>query len=182
MSLPLAWKLYWMELKQRLLPPLLKYQVTLLCVTFFQSVFSSIVSKETLLRLNQHPPRRAVAIAERESDRLLVGMEVFVATIWANALFVAANYTVIQIGALYHYYTQRKLATLRGDQFWESESRDVLVNTSWWLFARTARRLFYSAAGAGLASIVWPGWGTLLGIGIGDEWARYCYRSNVQSF
>lgn len=172
MSSPLAWKLYWIELKQRVLPSLMKYQATLLFMHFFKGFLSTLISKENLLRLNQHPPRRAVAIAERESDRLLVGVEVFVATLWANTLFFAANYTVQQIGALFNFYTRCRLANSRGSQFCDREDTAHLANTSWGLLASNARRYVYSALGAGLGSIVWPGWGTLLGIGMGDEWAK----------
>ena len=169
---PLAWKLYWIELKQRVLPPLMKYQATLLFMHFFQEILKTLVSKETLLRLNQHPPHRALAISERESDRLLVGMEVFVASIWANTLFFAASYMVGQVGALYNYYRRRMIAVSRGSEFCDRDDVALLANTSWGLFYLNVRRHLYSSIGAGTGSIRWPGLGTWLCTGIGDEWAR----------
>lgn len=172
---PLAWKLYYLEVKQRLLVPSVKYQATWIYVHGFQRFLKDRVSHETLLRLNQHPPRRAMAIAERESDRLQLGVDVFVATIWANVLFLMANYTVDQIGALYDYYHKQVLARSRQVQNPEQDVEDlvVLFNTSWNLMVVNIRRLYYSAAGAGLGSMwLLPGWGTLLGLGMGDECAR----------
>jgi hypothetical protein len=116
-----------------------------------------------------------MAIAERESDRLQLGVDVFVASIWANVIFLMANYTVDQIGALYDYYHKQVLALSRQVQNLEQDEQDlvVLVNTSWNLMVVNTRRLLYSAAGASLGSmLMWPGWGTLLGLGMGDEWAR----------
>lgn len=168
---PLAWKLYYIEVKQRILPPLVKYQATLSFVHGFRSLLTNMVSKQSMLRMNQHPPRRAVAIAERESDRLQVGMEIFVASIWANVIFFAANYTVDQIGVCYEYYCKQVRTRSRQMPYHDKEDVTVLMNKSWSLLMVNARRLFYSAIGAGLGSILMPGWGTLLGIGIGDEWA-----------
>lgn len=139
---------------------------------FFRTFLSTSVSEEAFLRINQHPPRRALAISERESDRLMVGMEVVVATLWANALFFAANYTVGQIGALYDFYRRIMIARSRGSEFCDREDVAILANNSWALLTLNVRRLFYSSIGAGAVSIMWPGWGTLLGTGIGDEWAR----------
>jgi hypothetical protein len=176
MGSPLAWKLYYIELKERILPPLIRYQGSLALVHGIRNLLSHTVSKQTMLRLNQHPPRRAIAIAERESDRLQVGMEVFVASLWANIIFFVANYTAEQIGVFWDYY--RKQAQARSRQVpysADKKEKDVaflLLNKSWSLLVGNARRLFYSAVGAGLGSIVLPGWGTLFGIGIGDEWAR----------
>ena len=172
---PLAWKLYYLELKQRIMTPWMKYQATWMFVHVLQRLLNDRVSHQTLLRLNQHPPRRAMAIAERESDRLQLGVDVFVASIWANVIFLMANYTVDQIGALYDYYHKQVLARSRQVQNLEQDEQDlvVLVNTSWNLMVVNTRRLLYSAAGASLGSMLMrPGWGTLLGLGMGDEWAR----------
>lgn len=173
MTSPLAWKLYYIELKQRVLPPLLKCQATLFFAHGFQSLLARTCTKETMLRLNQHPPRRALAISERESDRLQVGVEVFVASIWANLLFFAANCAVGQIDAFYDFY--RKQARSRSRQVQNNNEKQdivILLRTTWNTIYMNSRRLFYSAVGAGLGSVFMPGWGTLLGMGVGDEWAR----------
>jgi hypothetical protein len=99
---PVAWKRYYVELKQRLLTPWMKYQATWMFVYGFQRFLENgVVSHETMLLLNQHPPRRAMAIAERDSDLLQRGFDVFVTNIWGNVIFFMSNYAVEQIGVLY---------------------------------------------------------------------------------
>ncbi len=172
LSSSLAWKLYWIEVKQRVIPPLIKYQATLLLLQFFQQFLSTLVAKETLLKLNQHPPRRARVIAERESDRILLGTEVFVASLWANVLFYAANYMVGQMGGLYNYSRRRMMARRRGSGYCNKDDVVDLANTSWGVLASNIRRHLYSSIGAGLGSMVSPVWGTLIGTSFGDEWAK----------
>ena len=173
LSSSLAWKLYWIEVKQRVLPPLVKYQATIVLIQVMQYVLSSVVSGETLLKLNQYPPRRAKFIAERESDRILVGTEVFMASLWANLLFYGANWMVGQVACFYNFYfRQRLLARRRGSVYCDKEDIVYLANDSWAIFVSNVRRYIYSSMGAGLGSIVLPGWGTLLGTGIGDEWSK----------
>ena len=178
MESPVAWKLYYVELKQRLLTPWMKYEATWMFVYSFQRFLENGVSHETMLLLNQHPPRRAMAIAERDSDLLQRGFDVFVANIWGNVIFFMANYAVDQIGVLYGYFKNKRV--LEQEQSYQVQNPDQdeqdlvhLVNTSWSLLVVNSRRLFYSAAGAGLGSIMFdPGWGTLVGLGIGDFCAR----------
>lgn len=173
LSSSLAWKLYWIEVKQRVLPPLVKYQATMLLLQLLQHALTSLVSGDTLLKMNQHPPRRARSIAERESDRILVGTEVFVASLWANLLFYGTNWMVSQIACLYDFYfRQRLLARRRGSVYCDKEDIVYLANDSWAILVSNGRRYLYSSLGAGLGSIILPGWGTLVGTGMGDEWSK----------
>ena len=154
----------------------MKYQATLMFVHGFQRCLENGLSYEAMLRLNQHPPQRAVAIVERESDLVQRGFDVVAASLWGNAIFLAASYTVDQIGVLYGYVYNRVQARSNQIQNLEQEAEDlvVLVNTSWNLLVVNTRRLLYSAAGAGLWSIMFfdPGWATLLGLRMGDDYAR----------
>lgn len=171
-SSPLAWKLYWIELKERVLPPLLKHQASILTLQILQGSLSTFgASKDVILRCNQHPPQRAIAIASRESDRLLVGVEVTVASLWANALYFASQYIVAQLGAMYKAYRIRRVGQSRDSFLSDEEHLEVFVEKSWGLLTTNSRRYFYSAIGAGLGSIVWPGWGTLFCTGLGEVWA-----------
>jgi hypothetical protein len=167
-----AWKRYWKELKQRVVPSVLRYQATLSLMVLFQGFLSAFVSKETLYRLTQHPPRRALIVSSRESDRLAVGMELWISCLWANLLFFAASYTVAQIGLCYKLDRKRKMLRIHGSPNDDQTDFGNLVTSSWKLISTRCRRYFYSSLGGGLGSIFWPGWGTLYGIGFGDGWAE----------
>lgn len=169
---PLAWKLYWIEFRQRVLPPTFDFLSTQLVMQCFHQYLLMICSKETFLHLTQHPPRRAVAIASREPDRIKAGMEVFVVSLWANIVFFAANYTVSQIGTLYHYYVWRRRVARSGAQTYDQDRfMEDLTTDSWKIFSMNIMCYFYSSVGAGLGTIFSPGFGTLLGTGLGDRWA-----------
>jgi hypothetical protein len=170
----LEWQNYWKELKQRLLPFVLQYQATVSLMYFLQGFVSVFVSQETFYRLTQHPHHRALAVASRDSDRLSVGMEVWIVSLWANLLFFASSYCVSQIGLWYNYNQKtnpRANLGLSGNRHMVI-SMEAFVSSSWNLLYTRCRRYYYSSLGAGLASIFWPGWGTMLGIGLGDGWAE----------
>jgi len=177
----LAWKLYYLEVKQRILPPLLKYQTTLIVIHGIQKFLTStkIISSPTYQRLHQHPSLRAMAISQREpDDPFQVGVEVMIATLWANLIPLFAHSIVEQIGIFYDYYFRTHILARSRQIPRTTEQREEdeiqLMNTSCDQIFIHIRRWFYSAIGAGIGSFfLLPtiGWGTLIGMTIADEWA-----------
>ena len=53
----------------------------------------------------------------------------------------------------------------------DTESNDFDKETSWKSVYRQSLRLWYSSLGSAMGSVIWPGVGTLAGIGLGEKWA-----------
>lgn len=90
-------------------------------------------------------------------------MDSFVTCLWSNALFFSASYLFGQGIILYNY--QRNVMTQRTAQH---EADRMMKLSSWRLLTTMIRRYYSSALGAGIGSTLWPGMGTILGMGIGD--------------
>jgi hypothetical protein len=141
-------------------------------MSFYKAAASLFVSKVALYQLTQHPYHRARFLASRDSDRLSVGMKVLTMSLCSNLLFYFANLTVNQVSL---YYTRRKAykwALIRKDAAARERALRNWVLSSWELLYKQSTRYWCSALGAAVGSIIWPGWGTLFGTGIGDGWAE----------
>jgi hypothetical protein len=139
------------------------------------------------------PPSLAVG----SKDPLLLGADMWAVAMWSNLLFFCANITVRQ-GLLYYSFHNRRLWTgsqvipmatsttattngqnnglVNGERHPSSSSsseEDAFAAASWKLVYTKSRRYFLSAIGAGVGSMIWPGWGTLIGMGVGDSYGQY---------
>ena len=111
-------------------------------------------------------------------DPLHVAAEVWAVTMWSNLLFFCAHATVGQ--TLLYYAHRERLSRRRymledGNDSGDSNTEDAnntFVAASWTLHYSTVRGYLYTALGAGLGSMVWPGWGTLVGVGFGDAYGQ----------
>ena len=99
-------------------------------------------------------------------------------TFWANLLFTLSDYTVHQALLCYAYYVyyQRKQQRRRteGGEASSAQQDDnrvmatSFVNRSGQLFASRGFALICSSIGAGVGTIVQPGWGTLMVSSMGE--------------
>ncbi|KAG7352331.1 hypothetical protein IV203_008379 [Nitzschia inconspicua] len=126
----MEWKLYWQRFKARVWPAVYEYHFTLSIMYFLQAVTGRLVSKETMLRIMQHPYHRAIAVSKSSKDRIEAGTDSFITS--------------------------------------QHEADRMLKVSSWRLITTMVRRHYSSALGSGIGSIIWPGAGTLIGMGIGD--------------
>eukprot|EP00934_Nitzschia_sp_Nitz4_P001978 Nitzschia sp. Nitz4//scaffold141_size107518//76724//78222//NITZ4_004289-RA/size107518-snap-gene-0.181-mRNA-1//1//CDS//3329536327//1978//frame0 len=165
-----AWKLYWIEIRQRILPPTFQFFSTSVVLQGLLRFLKQISSKETMLHLTQHPPRRAMTIASRERSRVQTAIDVMIISMFANITFYTANYLVAQAATLYHYYVWRRRFQSRGASH-EKEFIDELTEDSWVIFSRSFHGYVFSCVGAGVGTIVWPGTGTMLGASLGEHMA-----------
>lgn len=207
-----SWQSYWrFNLKGRVFPAWIDYQATYLVLTCYQAVISLFVSREVFLRMTQNPYYRALAMASVPSslafgsnDPLLFGADMWAVTLWSNLLFTCASITVRQ-GLLYYSFQNRQLWTgnhsiatttstttttngqntdVDNDEVRPSEedAESVFAAASWKLVYTKGRRYFLSAIGAGVGSMIWPGWGTLIGMGVGDSYGQFFTCSTTTTF
>lgn len=155
------WRLYWNRFKHRTWPAIFEYQTTISIMYFFQAVLNLFVSKETINRLTQHPYHRAQAVAKRETDPVTVGTDSVVTALWGNLLFFSASFTLGQLIVIYNYNRNKVRKT-------NEEACRIFLLSTWKLVWTISRRFYFSALGAGLGSMVWPGLGTIIGMGLGD--------------
>jgi hypothetical protein len=169
------WQTYWLQLKERVLPSVLNHQATLCIFNFYRILLSLVVSKETYLKCTQNPHTRALARNETGCDRLELGLQMVGVCLASNLLFYLAQYSVGQLQLVVLYYQrwlqrldEELLPTISDRRRYDEEFQTVSVA----LVRRTIYRYWYSSIGAGFGSMVWPGMGTIYGIGRGDAWAQ----------
>lgn len=172
----MEWKLYWQRFKARVWPAVYEYHFTLSVMYFLQAVMSKLVSRETMLRMMQHPYHRALAVSKSSKDRIEVGTDAFITCLWSNALFFSASYLFSQSIIFYNYH--RNL--LRGTA--QHEADRMMKVSSWRLITTMIRRYYSSALGAGIGSTLWPGVGTIVGMGIGDGIAELTPEPDIPSW
>jgi hypothetical protein len=168
------WQTYWLRLKERVLPSVMRHQATLGIFNFYRILLSLVVRKETYLKCTQNPHPRALARNETGCDRLELGLQMVGVCFASNLLFFLAECTVGQLQLLVVYYQRwlqrldEELPTILDRHRSDEEFETVSVA----LARETIHRYWYSSVGAGLGSILWPGMGTLMGVGLGDALAQ----------
>jgi hypothetical protein len=134
-----------------------------LCVMYFlQALMGKLASKETNLRMMQHPYHRALAVSKSSRDHVEVGTDSFITCLWSNASFFMASYVIGQAVIFYNYHRNVVRGTAR------HEADRMMTRSSWRLMTTMIRRHYTSALGAWIGSTIWPGVGTIIGMGIGD--------------
>lgn len=172
------WKAYGRRLWHRLMPVVYEYNQTITLVRLFQSLMGLFASHDTMIKVTQNPFHRAIFKAassghhghdSKRPDRLIVGTDSFVTCLWANATFFLSVYASGQFFVWYNYRQSRNhRSTQSSSSNTPTEVNRRFWTSSWRMLSTTFRRYYTSAVGAGLGSMVWPGWGTLIGMGLGD--------------
>lgn len=148
-----------------------------------------VASKRISSRIErQSPPGRNETVWDH---KIAVAASMTTTTIWANLLPFCADYSLHQALLCYGYFKyysyqrQRRLLTAsRNDDSdetdestangaaWVTEDDQELAMDLGWKSLRLATSrevgLVCSAAGAGIGSVVWPGWGTIVFSALGD--------------
>ena len=168
------------------MPSWMRYYSTISLVAFYEAMIRIFLSEELQLQLAQNPCRRAIVLSTVSSyedrmafDPLHIGAEVWAVAMWSNLLYFCAQATIGQL-ILYNAHRQRMSRRNRysiefggrGNDRDTEEGHKILVTASWKFQYSTTRRYLFSALGAGLGSMIWPGWGTLVGIGLGDTYGQ----------
>lgn len=177
-STPWEWSIW----GDKIFPALFKYNATLLTMFLYKSAVAMFVSQITLHRLSQHPYERALVLGRVGSDRLSVAFQVLPMSLWSNALFFLSSSTVHEIMLFHSYRKEYQWSRARRDELAEERATRNWVKSSWEVLFRQTTGFLWSAVGASLGSVVLPGWGTLFGMGAGEEFSKSRPVSEPPSF
>jgi len=171
-SLFARWKLT-LEWKESILPFMANHQATLWIMSFYKSLASTLFSEVEVLQLCQHPYYRAKSLALKDKSLLSVAADAFVMTAWSSLLFYLASLTVGQVSFSYAQWKEYKWASVRKDSTAKGKCLQSWFKSSWETAYQQSLRCWYASLGSALGSMVLPGWGTLIGTGLGEEWADH---------
>ena len=183
-----GWKRFWQEEMNggSLIPSLLQYLATGFLCTSLRTLCSLCLSDKALvLRMIQHPYRAATS--NHDDDRLTLGIDMVTVCLYSNVLYYVADYLLGQLQCYLLFYKDEEnvsssLSSRRTALVITRAKFTAFCEASWTLLCQTARRYWYSCVGAGIGSVVWPGWGTLLGLGLGDGWASWRENDSNETF
>lgn len=171
-SLLACWKMT-LEWKESILPFMANHQATLWIMSFYESLASALLSEVEVLQLCQHPYYRAKSLAVEDESSFSVAASALVMAGWSSFLFYLASLTVRQVSFSYAKWKEYQWASVRGDSIAKGRCLQSWFKFSWETAYRQYLRCWYSSLGSALGSMVSPGWGTLIGIGLGEEWADH---------
>jgi hypothetical protein len=154
----------------------LKYHAVVIVIRIFEHIASKFVTNETLdtLTMNTFDCAQRTALTEKRGSLFFSMMTTCVQ---ANAISFFADYSVHQLILAYGYYVYIKEQRKRLKEGRNSSNADFKLGALAGSFLRnssllaTSRVLSLSASslGGAVGSMVWPGWGTLVGSNIGDS-------------
>ncbi|CAJ1964321.1 unnamed protein product [Cylindrotheca closterium] len=172
-SLYAPWKWPLSKWKDSILPFIARHQATLWTMSFYKFLASTFCSEATVLQLSQHPYHRVKSLASKDSGPLSIAANAFVITVWSNLLFYLADLTVGQVSLGMAQRKEYKWAVIRKDTETEEKCLQTWVKSSWKMLCQQSLRYWYSCFGSAIGSMVLPGWGTLAGVGLGEEWSNH---------
>lgn len=164
---------------------LLKFHAITLVMRCYEHVADKIVDKMTLDDLTLDTFKQAKRLDAKEENRVEVGRQMFGISFRANLIAFLADYSVHQMILAYGYYAfvkERKRRKQLKDQVKktdgitnyddntaEEEEQYPIVKKSGTLMVSRGLGLCFTAAGGAVGSMLYPGWGTLLGSNAGDS-------------
>eukprot|EP00526_Cylindrotheca_closterium_P009478 CAMPEP_0113604802 /NCGR_PEP_ID=MMETSP0017_2-20120614/1988_1 /TAXON_ID=2856 /ORGANISM="Cylindrotheca closterium" /LENGTH=429 /DNA_ID=CAMNT_0000513249 /DNA_START=77 /DNA_END=1366 /DNA_ORIENTATION=- /assembly_acc=CAM_ASM_000147 len=172
-SLCAPWKWSLSKWKESILPFMARHEATLSTMYFYKFLASTFCSEVVLLQLSQHPYHRVKSLRLRDSSLLSVAANAFVITAWSNLLYYLADLTVRQVSLGLHQRKEYQWAEVRKDTEAKEHCLQHWVKSSWEMLYQQSLRYWYSSLGSAMGSMVLPGWGTLAGIGLGEQWADH---------
>lgn len=158
-------------IQHRILVAFAKYHAVMLLMRTYEKIAEKQVSEEQLDKLTKDPFEAAKR--NEGSETMFRDM---LATCWnANIIYYLADYSVHQIILLYGYYVyiQHRRNKIQADASCPpihtgSVAVSFLKKSTLLAFSR-GMGCVSSALGGALGSMVWPGWGTLCGVNLGDS-------------
>lgn len=173
---------------------LLKYHAVTLILRSYEFLASKLVNLKQLDKLTMDPFAMSKRMATKQqdqkneitnADRLNVTISMTQTTLWANLLPFCADFSLHQgllCYAYYKYYSyqrQKRLADtaefcskdVEADRSEQKALVSDLGTKASKLAASRGLGWACSAMGAGVGSVVWPGWGTIVFSALGDAGA-----------
>jgi hypothetical protein len=160
-------------IQHRILLAFVKYHAVVFLMRTYEKIAEKQVSDDRLDKLTRDPFDAAKRKEGASMDAMLSDM--FSTCLNANIIYYLADYSVHQIILLYGYaiYVRRRRNQIEADPNVKpihsgAFALSLLKKSALLAFTRGFGCLS-SAVGGSLGSVVWPGWGTLCGINLGDS-------------
>lgn len=174
-SLQREWSARWSTFGQRCVHGVLKFHAITLVMRFYERLLTGRVDAVTLDRLTRDPFKAAETTPYWMRKNMMRIM--FETCLWSNVIAFLADYTVHQaiLAFTYYMYCREKKRQRINDREHEEENEgeDGAMAMSFAfksskLIVTRGLGLLGAAAGGSVGSIVYPGWGTTIGISFGD--------------
>lgn len=163
------WKIRWEEFPKKFWYGLCKYHSMVLCMRLYEYLASKIVSEETMDKLTKDTFRDAKINQRSVSDS-------FTMNLWANTISFMADCTIHQVIFVYGYYVYYTHQRNKLQQPQSNDDNDggggmvlSLLLKSTKLTVTRSIALVAASTGGALGTLVYPGWGTLLGTQFGES-------------
>lgn len=174
----IEWEKRWKIFPQKFLTAFARYHATTLVLRLYEWTVAHWVTNQRMDMLTMDPFAASKTLAAKvdvKDHPMYAANRIAHTTFWANLLFTLSDYTVHQTLLCYAYYIyyQRKQQRRRTEGGSQPEGDDRAIVTSFvhrsgQLFASRGFALVCSAIGAGVGTIVRPGWGTLMMSSMGE--------------
>jgi hypothetical protein len=161
-------------IQHRILVAFVKYHAVVFLMRTYEKIAEKQVSHDRLDKLTRDPFDAAKRKEGASMDTTMF-KDMFSMCFNANIIYYLADYSVHQIIILYGYavYVQRRRSQIEADPTVKpihsgAFALSLIKKSALLAFSRGVGCLF-SAVGGSLGTLVWPGWGTLCGINLGDS-------------
>uniref|UniRef100_A0A7S1VHS6 Uncharacterized protein n=2 Tax=Grammatophora oceanica TaxID=210454 RepID=A0A7S1VHS6_9STRA len=180
------WKKQMDELPKKIYHYFVKYHVIILLMRLYEEIASRRYDDVTLDRLTMDYFKAGLRVPTQTNDRGLVIREVYDICFWSNIIAYLADYSVHQVllGYTYWVYYQKRRQRLKDGRSEtpavesattaEEEEQEggamvlsFCIKSSRIIVSR-ALGLLAAAYGGALGTLYWPGWGTIIGLQMGD--------------
>lgn len=171
------WKLRWETFPSKLTEALVKYHVIVLVMRLYEHLASTFLDNISMdaLTLDTFKCAKRIDAKEGGESRVEVGKQMFTICGQANLVAFLADYSVHQLILGFGYYQfvrERRRRQLKGredaDDGDEDNSHPIAKQSATLVLSR-GLGLVFTAAGGAVGSMLYPGWGTLLGSNLGDS-------------
>lgn len=167
------WKIRWETFPNKLTEALLKYHAIVLVMRFYEHVASTLCDKISMDALTIDTFKCAQRLDQKAENRMDVGRQMLGICGQANLIAFLADYSVHQLILGYGYYKfvreRRRRRRENAENNEEEEESHPIAKQSATLVLSRGLGLAFTAVGGAAGSMLYPGWGTLLGSNLGDS-------------
>jgi hypothetical protein len=157
---------------------ILKFHAITMVMRCYEFLFEKIVDEYTLDRLTMDSFDAAQRVSKRTHNNTEFRSEMYGICLWSSAIAFLADYSVHQVILAYTYYryyqskrSRQKVQKVKHEAEDDSDLAPLMlsyITKSTSLLLSRAFSLFASALGGAFGSVMYPGWGTLLGSQFAD--------------